>query len=331
MATVPYLLTLPTLESMPARTLRNGVAAMAINAETSADAKAMAKAYQNGEVNATWAQSTATQVAAATDMTGWALRIKVVAPPDNDGVSEVIFDDTIEDTDVAGSLVKATGTLTTSTQPSDTNTITIGSNVYTLQSSLTNVAGHVKIAASEVLTLVNLKNAINGTGGTPGTDYAAATVAHPTVEATASATHTVSIRALTAGSAGNAIATTDTLTAGGDGFAAVTLTGGVGLSAAISGFAAAMVTSLNAIAAIAGAAYNESTHVLTVASAGDAIGDSQVYVWWIPKNADRSEVKGITNMVVATVDGGVSGAALTTTFRADTYTVATLVALLGAE
>lgn len=330
MATVPYILTLPSLEAQPARSLINGVSAMAINAESTADAKALAKAFNNGSVNTTWAQSTATQVAAATDLTGWALRAKIVAPPDGEGVSEVIFDDTIEDTDVAGSLVKATGTLTTSTQPSDTNTVTIGSNVYTFQSSLTNVAGHVKIAASEALTLVNLMHAINGTGGVSGTDYAAATVAHPTVEATASAAHTVSLRALSAGSAGNAVATTDTLAAGGDGFGAVTLTGGVGTSAAISGFAAAMVTALNAIAAIAGAAFNESTHVLTLANAGDGIGDSEVYIWWIPRNADRDEAKGITGMVASQVDGGAAGDALTATFRADNYTVPTLVALLGA-
>jgi len=119
---------------------------------------------------------------------------------------------------------KATGTLTATTI-ADTNTVTIGTKVYTFQDSLTNVDGNVKIGATLTDTLTNLKNAINLGAGTVGTDYATLMTAHPTVEATASNGTTVSLRAETAGTAGNAIATTDTLTDGA--FGAVTLTGGV--------------------------------------------------------------------------------------------------------
>lgn len=324
MATTPYVLTLPSPDSQPCRVLRDGVSAMAINAESSADAIAMAKAYHDGSYNATWAGATATAVAPASDMTGWALRLKITDP---EGVD--LFDATVEAADATVGLVKATGVLTTSDNPSTTETVTIGANVYTFQDVLTNVAGHVKIAANETLTLVNLKNAINGSGGTAGVDYAALTVAHPTVEATASAAHTVSVRALSAGSAGNAIATTDTL-GGGDGFAAVTLTGGIGTLNALSALALAMVVQLNAATAIAGAAFDDTTHVLKVAETTDSLGDHQVYVWLIPNDADRTEEKGITGMVASQVDGGAAGDALTVTFRADTYTVPTLLALLGA-
>lgn len=120
---------------------------------------------------------------------------------------------------------RATSVLTTSDNPSDGETVTLNGKTYTFQNSLTNADGHVKIAASETLTLVNLLHAINKSGGVIGTDYATATTTHPTIEATASAAHTMNVRARTAGTAGNALTLADTL-GGSDGFAAATLTGG---------------------------------------------------------------------------------------------------------
>jgi hypothetical protein len=120
---------------------------------------------------------------------------------------------------------KATGLLTTSANPSDGQTVTIGSVVYTFQDTLTNVAGHVKIGASETLTLVNLQHAINASGGTSGTDYAAASVANAAAVAGTATAHTVPLTAIADGVGGNSVATTETLSAGA--FGAATLTGGV--------------------------------------------------------------------------------------------------------
>lgn len=120
---------------------------------------------------------------------------------------------------------RATSTLTTSDNPSDGETVTLNGKTYTFQASLTNADGHVKIGASETATLLNLMHAINKSGGVIGTDYALVTVVHPTIEATASGAHTVSVRARTAGTAGNALTLADTL-GGSDGFTAATLTGG---------------------------------------------------------------------------------------------------------
>lgn len=122
-------------------------------------------------------------------------------------------------------LVAATGTLTATDQPVDGETVTIGTKVYTFQDTLTNVDGHVKIGASLAASLTNLKNAINGTGGVPGTDYAAATVAHTLVTATSTGT-TVVVTAKSAGTGGNSIATTATYADAS--FGGATLTGGSG-------------------------------------------------------------------------------------------------------
>lgn len=327
MATAPYLLQLPSHDAMPSRTLLNGVSAMAINAETSADAKAFAKSLFANDVDAMWDAATATAVAANADMTGWSFRLRIVNKSDAVTLpGAVVFDHTTTAAETVA--VKATGTLTTSANPSDTNTVVIGGKTYTFQSSLTDVDGHVKIGASETATLLNLKNAINLGAGTPGTDYATSTTAHTTVDATASTAHTVSIRAKTAGAAGNAIATTDTLTAGGDGFAAATLTGGES-AAEVSTLADAMVVALNADALIAAAAFNNTTHVLTVAQTTDSLGDHRIFGYFIPPNADSNRLIGVPGFIASQVDGGSAGDALTMTLVADTYTVPTVVALLG--
>lgn len=119
----------------------------------------------------------------------------------------------------------ASGVLTSSANYTDADTVTIGSNVYTLQSALTNVAGHVKIGASEAATIANLHHAINGSGGVAGTDYALATVAHPDVTAADNASHTVTVTAKRSGYAANSIVTTEASATASWG--AATLVGGV--------------------------------------------------------------------------------------------------------
>lgn len=123
-------------------------------------------------------------------------------------------------------LVAASNTLSIATNPTDADTIVIGSKTYTFQDTLTNVDGHVKIGANAAATQVNLVHAIMLNGGTSGTDYAAATTKHPYVVISEFATNVATVSAKSAGTDGNSIATTDTLTAAADGFSSATLTGG---------------------------------------------------------------------------------------------------------
>lgn len=120
--------------------------------------------------------------------------------------------------------VKATGTLTATANFANSETVTLGTKVYTFQTTLTNVDGNVDIGADLEASLLNLLRAINASGGTPGTDYAAATTEHPTIEATASTATTLSVRAKLGGTAGNALATTEVATNAS--FGAATLSGG---------------------------------------------------------------------------------------------------------
>lgn len=124
---------------------------------------------------------------------------------------------------------KAARVLTFSGNAVDAETVTIGSTVYTFQDTLTNVAGHVKIGANAAASIVNLKNAINRNGlGTPGTDFATATVAHPSVTVTAFDATTLTATSIKSGTLYNTTATTETLTNGA--WAGATLTGGTGRS-----------------------------------------------------------------------------------------------------
>lgn len=107
---------------------------------------------------------------------------------------------------------RASQALTQGGQPLDTETVTIGGKVYTWQTVLTNVDGNVKIGATAALSLVNLKNAINLGAGVPGTDYALAMTQHPTVTAVLTSALIMTATATAKGTAGNAIATTETST-----------------------------------------------------------------------------------------------------------------------
>lgn len=86
--------------------------------------------------------------------------------------------------------VAAQGVFTPSGNPANTNTITIGTRVYTFVTATSAVDGQVKIGGTVALTLTNLVNAINKSGGVPGTDYFV-TAADPIVGGTATTTATV--------------------------------------------------------------------------------------------------------------------------------------------
>lgn len=119
--------------------------------------------------------------------------------------------------------ISATGIYTATANLSNSDTITIGSKVYTFQTSLAAGDGHIFIGANLTATLANLVKAIMLTG-VAGTDYGVGTVADINVSATSDATH-VNLTARVGGTVGNSIATTDTSTNGS--FANSTLLGGV--------------------------------------------------------------------------------------------------------
>ena len=107
------------------------------------------------------------------------------------------------------------GLLTLDVNPVDANndTMTIGATIYRFKGTMA-LANDIKIGATAALTQASLVKTINGTG-VAGTDYFAATVSpHPLVRMGAFALDASIITAIATGVAGDAIATTETFTAG---------------------------------------------------------------------------------------------------------------------
>jgi hypothetical protein len=300
MAAKNFLVTIPTQDATPARTLVNGVEAVVVTAETSADAIALVKSIYEQDINSLWNIATVTEIVADTSLHGWTLRL-VLNNADASllGSVDVVANGTVD------ASVAAAGVLTSTGNYVDAETVTIGTRVYTLQTTLTAGDGHVHRGVDEATTILNLAHAINNSGGIAGTDYNV-TAADPLVTAVAGA-HTLSVTAKVAGTAANATATTEASTVASWG--AVTLSGGLSVGT-LDRLAVALAAAVNAAGlGIANAAYVVSTHTLTVAGVADNRGDRTVSLQFLPANRVRDVSVG--GFITSKTDGGVAGAALT--------------------
>jgi hypothetical protein len=124
------------------------------------------------------------------------------------------------------SAVKATGTLTLNSAPSNNDTVTIGSTTYTFKTTLTPSNWEVLIEASASDSLDNLIWAINNTAGHPGKFQVPN--AHPDVTAAAGTGDTMDVEAIIAGTKANLVSTTETFTDPLSVWGAAALTGGAG-------------------------------------------------------------------------------------------------------
>lgn len=104
--------------------------------------------------------------------------------------------------------VAAQGTLSITEAVTDGDEFTLDTTVYTLLDTPA-AAYDIAIGANEAATKVNIVAAINASG-TPGTEYFAGTLIHPTVGAAAFVGDDSVFTAKSTGVAGNAIATTET-------------------------------------------------------------------------------------------------------------------------
>jgi hypothetical protein len=143
-------------------------------------------------------------------------------------VNKAIPDD---NTFLSAAFTAATGILTMTVQPSNGDTVTVGTTngitaaVYTFKTTLAS-AYDVLIDTTAQLTLTNLMNAINaGTG--IGTKYGAGTLANYDVTASGLPAGQIQVTANVAGTGGNAIASTKTGTAASWG--GTTLSGGANI------------------------------------------------------------------------------------------------------
>ena len=129
----------------------------------------------------------------------------------------------LDDRYLEAALVSATGIFTLEAVPANATTVTLGAQTYTFNTVL-GAADSILIGADEAACIDNLVAAINGGAG-EGTLYGTGTVANASATAEAAPTSVqLTATAITPGAAGNAIASTETVTGGS--WTAATLTGG---------------------------------------------------------------------------------------------------------
>jgi len=152
-----------------------------------------------------------------------------------DSASSISFPAVRKCSDCTGE--KATGILTFTGNAVDTQTVTIGATTYTFLDTFVDSANNVHIGATVQETMDNLISAITNvaTGSAvEGTDFATAQTANASATAENGPGDTIQVTALTAGTAGNSIATTETLANAS--FGGATLSGGVAASAAAADY-----------------------------------------------------------------------------------------------
>lgn len=196
---------------------------------------------------------------------------------------------------------KAAGVLTLTGVGVEGETVTIGTTVYTWRAAPT-VAYDVDIGVDAATCVTNLVAAVTydgGAGTNEGTLYGTGTVAHADVTAADGTGDTVDVTALVIGTAGNAIATTETMTNGS--FGAATLENGanaVAYEVLVGGSASASIDNL--IAAINGAAGEGTTYatdtvahatVQAAAGAGDTMD-----AWARAMGADGNSIASTETM-----------------------------------
>ena len=131
-----------------------------------------------------------------------------------------------DDTYVEAPYIAASGVLTCSANSANNETVTVDDNVYTFKTIFVDVAGNVLIGADVDASLDNLAAAINGDAGA-GTLYGTGTVASDEAAAFPLGNGQLRVEALTAGTGGNAIDTTETLANGA--WTGATLAGGTNI------------------------------------------------------------------------------------------------------
>lgn len=175
--------------------------------------------------------------------------------------------------DIEADTTKSQGTLTIDTQITNTNTMTIGTTVYTFVTDGTEASeGDVSIGTDLATGQANLIAAVNGTD--------ALNDPHPLVTIAAFAADDAVITAITGGVAGDAIATTETFTTGTNIFDAVTLgttTAGVDCVQAdgVTAVALSITTNSALVSGVDGAGDTVDVVALLVGTAGNSIATTE--------------------------------------------------------
>lgn len=186
---------------------------------------------------------------------------------DTDAVETITVGNIRVDLSSAGTASE--GTLTVDTNPSVGDTMTIGTTVYTfVPNGTANAAGEIDVEALLADTQANIEDAVNGDDGFNDP--------HPLVTIGAFAADAAVITAITPGTAGDLIATTETFSAGTNVFDAATLgttTAGADPVAADATTALAAAINASATEAVKAARFDDNTILVMAEEIGAVVLD----------------------------------------------------------
>jgi len=215
--------------------------------------------------------------------------------------------------DISSDATASQGTLTLDTQPTADDTMTIGSTVYTFKATQT-LTTEIAIGASLAATQANIVARINGTDQFNAQK-------HATVSAAAFDSDACVLTARKPGTAGDAIATTETFTAGTNVFDAATLgttTAGADCTAADAVTALVAAIEADATALVSAADGDGNTVDLTADTAGTA-GNAIA----------TTETMANASFGAATLTGGIDGTPGKVTLAITDATAETVTLRLG--
>ena len=185
--------------------------------------------------------------------------------------------------------VKATGSLKSTNNFADGETVTIGAQTYTITNPFVDAAGNIDGSVSRARTHENLRRAING-DGVEGTDYGTGTPLNADVVATDTATST-DVTAKVFGTTPNIVATTDTC-ANAD-WDDPTLVGGAG-DVVILGVGELPADTVGAVGAVTRrgtvVAYNANFGVASLVEVGGVSAISPKNLWGIVDGDTRDPI-----------------------------------------
>lgn len=208
--------------------------------------------------------------------------------------------------DIESDTTKSQGTLTVDTQPTNGDTMTIGSKVFTfVPNGTANADGEISIGTDLATAQANIVAAINGTDSI--------NTAHTLVSAAAFATNDSVITALVGGVAGDSIASTETFTAGTNVFDAATLgTTTAGVDCIAADAVTAIVVSVTA---------NDTEGVGAADGAGDTVDLTADTKGTAANSIATTETMANGSFGNATLTGGIDGTigTLRQTYADDSY------------
>lgn len=210
----------------------------------------------------------------------------------------------------------ASGTLTMGVIPTAGDSVTLGSSTYTFEDTFSGTSNQVLIGTNPTITLLNLIGAIKVSNTFPQangtTYYVSGSTANASATAALGSNSTLVAKALSSGTAGNAIASTSSFTSGSNAWGGSTLSGGAAGDSVILGsgtytFAASVSGTTPNLVLVSGTAGTASNLIAAINRTSSLAGTGYSSPTLSNTNAFASSGTASNQVVATAILGGTNG------------------------